>query len=247
MAKQSGLNQRLYLGGFDISGDVGSINNAGGSRTVQEVTGIDKSGVERIHLKTDGVIDFAGFFNKATDQQHDALKGLPVTDRELMYLITTTRGDPVGMLQAKQMNYDVARNADGSLAVTVNAMGSSTPLEWGVLLVAKIAHSVATNEGSIDNGAADSPTANGAIGHLQHFDWGSGTIEYDIEDSTDDAAFVNLIAFTDQIAAAAFSERVFVAGNVDRYVRAATNGTFTDADFAMGFRRRLAVGVDIVD
>ena len=42
MAKQSGLGQRLYVGGFDISGDVGSIDNASTPTALLDVTGIDK-------------------------------------------------------------------------------------------------------------------------------------------------------------------------------------------------------------
>ena len=244
MAKQSGLNQRFYIAGYDISGDVGSITKAAASRNVQDITGLDKSALERIGLHADGLLDFTGFMNTGTDKSHDALKGLPPGDVGVMYLIGTTRGDPVAAMMAKQANYDVTRNADGSLAIAVATLAApGAPLEWCKLLVQKIAHSVAAPEASLDN-AASSP--NGAVGFLQHFDWSSGTIEYDIEDSSDDSAWVNLIPFTDQTSATGFTERKFVSGLVNRYLRAATNGTFTNADFAMAIRRRLDSPLDLI-
>ena len=101
MAKQSGLNQRFYIAGNDISGDVGSINQATASRNVQDITGLDKSALERIGLHADGLLNFTGFMNTATDKSHDALKGLPPGDVGVMYLIGTTRGDPVAAMEAR--------------------------------------------------------------------------------------------------------------------------------------------------
>lgn len=244
MAKQSGLAQRLYVGGFDISGDVGSIQNAGSPRGVQEITGLDKSGIERQLLLTSGQMAFGTFFNVATDQIHDALKGLPRADVGCMWLTSVTVGDPVAMLEAKQIDYNWNRGPDGSLVGTTQMQGDGAPLEWGELLLPKTTHSTATDGSSVDNGAS---TSNGAVGYMQQFGLTSGTAEYDIEDSTDDAVFANLIAFTDRTTDIAVTERVHVTGTVNRYVRASTNGTFTNAIWACGFRRKDAADVDIVN
>ncbi len=245
MAKGSGLAQDYYYGGFDLSGDTNSITKCGPARPAIDVTGINKSAHERINGLSDGEISFNVLFNDATGQEHDALKGLPSADVLLMYLTGTTRGDPVACLTAKQINFNWSRPADGSLIGSVQALGQGVPVEWGYLLTKKVTHSSATDEtGHILTAGAQ--TTKGGVGFLQHFTADSGTVEYDIEDSSDsangiDGAWANLLAFSD--VATPYDEiaqRVEVTGTVEKYVRASTNGTFSNADFAMSFRRGTA-------
>lgn len=241
MAKKSGLGMRLYLHGYDLSGDVGSIGSMRSTSNVLDVTAIDKSAVERLHGIRDGEITFNVFFNTATDAEHDALSSLPTTDVLAMVLTGTAAGDPVFCLSAKQVNYDWTRGADGSLVGTVQLVAAAgVPLEYGLLLVAKTTHASASDETGIDFG---SQTTSGAIGFLQHFDADSGTVEYDLEDSSDstdgdDGTWANLGAFSDVATPyAQIAQRIEISGTVERWVRASTNGTFTNADFAMAFRR----------
>ena len=252
MAKQSGLGQRLYLRGYDISGDVGSIDNASTPTDLLDVTSIDKLAYERILGKRSGMLSFTTFFNDATDAEHDALKGLPTADVLALWLIGTTRGDVCAALTAKQINYDATRGEDGSLVFKVDLQGTAGLfLEYGLVLVAKVTHGSATDETGITFGVQ---TTVGAVGWLQHFGAAdpipTGTIEYDIEDSSDstngiDGSWANLIAFSDVTDPwAETAERVAVDGDVEKYVRASTNGTFANADFSMGFRRRVEGDVD---
>ena len=253
MAKQSGLGQSLYIGGYDLSGDVGSIDEASCPVNALDVTSINRSGVERILGRRDGQLSFTTFFNPATDAEHDALKGLPTADVLVLWLFGSTRGDVCGALSAKQIDYNPTLGADGSLTFKVQMLGAiGSFLEYGEVLVAKTTHaSNGEDETGIDFG---SQTTVGAVGFLQHFGAAdpipTGTIEYDIEDSSDssngvDGSWANLLAFSDVATPwAEIAERVAVNGNVERWVRASTNGTFTNADFAMGFRRRAANEVD---
>ena len=48
MAKTSGLGQELYVHGYDLSGDVGSLDSVGSPREQLEVPAINKSARERI-------------------------------------------------------------------------------------------------------------------------------------------------------------------------------------------------------
>lgn len=248
MAKRSGLGMRLYLQGVDMSGDVGAISSMRSSMAVLDVTDITKSAYERIPGLRDGEITFNVFFNNANNETHAALAALPTSNVLCMVLTGTTRGDPVICLTAKQVNYDWTRNADGSMSGTVQLLAASgIPLEYGLLLTAKTTHASANDETGIDFGAQ---TAAGAIGYLQHFSAASGTVEYDLEDSSDstngvDGSWTNLGAFSDVASPyAPIAQRIEISGTVERWVRASTNGTFTNAVFAMAFRRLRATDYD---
>ncbi len=248
MAKSSGIGMKLYLQGYDMSGDVGAINTMRSSMAVLDVTAIDGTTHERIPGLRDGEITFSVFFNSATGETHDYLATLPTTDVLCMVLTSTTAGQPVICLTAKQVNYDWTRNADGSMNGTVQLLAATgIPLEYGLLLTSKVTHASADDETGIDFGAQ---TTAGAIGYLQHFSAASGTVEYDLEDSSDsttgaDGSWANLGAFTDVATPyAPTAQRISISGTVERWVRASTNGTFTNASFAMAFRRRRATDYD---
>ncbi len=159
-----------------------------------------------------------------------------------MWLTGTTLGDPVATITGKQINFNWSRPADGSLIGSVQVLGQGVPVEWGYLLTSKITHgSAADVTGHIDSVGAQ--TSKGGVGFLQHFTADSGTVEYDIEDSADssdgdDGSWALLLSFTDVATPyAEIAQRVEITGNVEKYVRATTQGTFTNADFAMSFRR----------
>ena len=246
MVKKSGIGQRLYVHGFDISGDVGQIDGIGSPIALLDVTSIDKSGVERIMGRRDARIAFSAFFNKAADREHLALKGLPTTDVLAVVLFGTTLGDEMAAISAKQINYDATRGGDGAFGFGVELLGSAGfPLEYGLVLVAKTTSH--TSNGSDETGINfGSQTTIGAVGFLQHFEdtSPSGTIEYDIEDSSDstngdDGSWANLLAFSDVATPwAGIAERIVAAGTVEKWTRASTNGTFTNASFSMSLRRR---------
>lgn len=242
MAKQSGLGQRLYIEGMDVSGDVGAITGFRVSRATQDVTGLDKSAMERILALADGELGFNLFYDPDSPEL-EYLGDLPTADAQGLWLLGTTRGDPCWAIVGKVPTYDWARSADGALLGTVQLQSAAgVAPEPAELLVAKTTHESATDEDALDGGASSS---SGGVGFLQHFDAASGTVEYDIEDSADNDTFANLLAFADvETPYDPIAERVEVAGTVERYVRASTNGTFTDAVFAMAFRRRASTDND---
>lgn len=255
--KKSGVGMRLYLQGLDLSGDVGAINTIRSSAAVLDVTAISSSAMERIYGLRDGEISFNVFFNDlgsanragATGSSFLSLSALPSTDVLAMVTMGTTLGDSAFCISAKQVNYDWTRNQDGSFVGTVQLLGATgvTPMEYAVLLLAKTTHASATDATGIDFGAQ---TTSGAVGFLQHFSAASGTVEYDIEDSSDstngvDGTWANLLAFSDVATPyAAIAQRVEVSGTVERWTRAATNGTFTNAVLAMALRRRASTDYD---
>src|SRR3990167_5649439 len=106
MAKQAALAEKLIVDGFDISGDIGSLQSISSTRQVFEMTAIDKAAHERILGKAEGVIDFMAFFNDATDQEHLTLRAPGGADRICTYLHGATAGNWAAGIVARQVNYD---------------------------------------------------------------------------------------------------------------------------------------------
>lgn len=239
MAKTSGLAQQFYAHGYDLSGDVGALNECGSPREVHDVTGINKSALERLLGRGDGILEFATFFNDAAGQEHAALKALPTGNRVVLWAFGGAAGKVAAMLTGKQVNYDWKKAIDGSLLGTVRAEADGVALEWGVLLTAgKITHAAAASAASKDDAAS---SASGAAAALELVSLATGTVTVLIEHSVDNAVWATLITFTAVAAASApTAERKTVAGTVNRYLRATTTGTFTNAVFIIAYRRGTA-------
>lgn len=63
MAKQSGLGDNAYIGGYDLSGDICALSRIGGGPAAMDVTAINVSAYERIGGLRDGEISFQTWFN----------------------------------------------------------------------------------------------------------------------------------------------------------------------------------------
>mgnify|MGYP001611821251 FL=1 len=240
MAKKSGLGNQFYVGGFDLSGDVGAISNCGSPVAVLDVTGLNQSAMDRVRGLADGSIEFNAWFNDAAGQSHLSLRSLPTADRVVLYAQAGSVNAVAAMLRSKQINYDWSRSNDGSLQGTIQALASAgVPLEWGVLLSAgKITHASASSSASKDDAAA---TSNGAAFYLELVSLATGTATVTVEDSADNAIWATLASFAAVAAASApTAERIKVSGTVRRYLRITTTGTFTTAIFVVGYRRGTA-------
>ena len=132
MAKKSGLGQQIFVHGYDLSGDVATIDNASSPRGLLDTTALNASAHERVVGLSDGNISVSSWFNDSTEQEHEAFKGLPTTDRIVTCALRATRGDVAACLVAKQLNYDGSRGSDGSLSFTIDTQAAAgVPLEWG--------------------------------------------------------------------------------------------------------------------
>lgn len=246
MAKQSGLGDALFVAGFDLSGDVGSLGGISGGPTVLDVTGINKSATERIGGVRDGALEYAGFFNPAADQLHDRVSALPTTDQILTYCRGTTIGNPAASLVAKQLNYDGTRGTDGALTFAVSAAANGFGIDWGRLLTAgKRTDSAATNGASVDLGSA-SPGAFGAQFYLHVFAFTGTSVTVAIQESSDNGgadAWAAVAGGGFTAATGITSQRIATAAiNVERHLRVVTTGTFSNAVIAvMAVRNDVAV------
>ena len=243
MAIKSGLGQQFYTAGYDISGDVGAVDEMSVTIADLVVAGIDKSAAVRVQTRADARCAYSGFFNKAAGQQHAALKGMPTADVLESFLIAgAVRGAVAMQLLATRLQpYVHTHGRDGSAEFSVAGMANNAPLEDSVLLTAGTdSHGSASSSASVDeNGAGGGDSAEGAIGFLQVMSFASGTPTFILEDSSNDSAWATLISFG--AVAARTGVRTTVTGAVGRDFRATTTGTFTTAVFMLAVRRGLTV------
>lgn len=234
VAKSSGLGSELFVGGYQLSGDIQSVDNISCPASVLDVTGINKSAYERIVGLRDGMIEMTTFFNTAAGRAHPVLKTLPETDTHVMYCHKTALGNPAACLVAKQVNYDGTRASDAGFTFKVQAQGNAYGLEWGETLTAGLrTDTTATNGTAIDTLASASF---GAQAYLQVTALTGTNVIVTIEDSADNVSFaaVTGLTFTSVTAVPAFERLATASGaTVRRYIRAATTGTFTSASFVV--------------
>lgn len=238
MPKASGLMQALFCGGFDLSGDFASVDTIQTSRRVIDVTGLNTSSRERIYGRGDGRIDGTTHFNDAAGRGHDVLSVMPTTDTMFISCVGTTLGDPAAaMARAKQVTYGTRVKEDGGIEAKVSAVSDLYGVEWGRLLTAgKRTDTTATNGSSYDFGAA---SASGLHAYLMVFSLTGTNVVVTLEQSSDNGvgdawAAVTGGAFTSATAAPSLQRIATADGQaVERYLRAVTTGTFTDAQFAV--------------
>lgn len=239
MAKQSGLGDALYVAGFDLSGDIGSLEAVGGGPATLDVTGIDKSAFERIGGLRDGRLDYTSFFNDAAGQSHPVHSALPTADVALTYCRGTTVGNSAACLVAKSINYPGTRPVDGSFTFKLTAQANGFGIEWGRQLTAgKRTDTTATSPAT----GVDHTTVSTVLGwqaYLQVFAFTGTSVTVTLQDSADNAAFANLTGGVFTAATGVTTQRLAGASNatVRRYIRAITTGTFSNAVFNVVFMR----------
>jgi len=242
MSKQTGLGDQLYVGGYDLSGDIGSLGGiSSGVTGTFDVTGIDKSAHERILGLRDGSIEYSAFFNPAANQAHARLSSLPTIDREVSYFRGQTLGNPAASTVGKQIGYDPTRGADGSLTIAAQALSNSYGLDWGRQLTAgQRTDTTATNGTGVDFTTVS--TAFGWQAYLHVFALTGTSVTVTLQDSADNVSFANITSGAFTAATGRTSQRLAGAtdATVRRYVRAITSGTFTNAVFAVSFTRNEA-------
>lgn len=242
MAKESGIGANLYMDGYDISGDVGSVQQIAMPMGTLGVRGLPSRAEERIIGKADGLINYNAFWNTATGAAFDALKADLFTgaDRHVMYCHRTTIGSPAAALVSKRAETSWERTAEGALTASFSAMANGYGLDWGELLTAgKRTDTSATNGSSLDYGSAS--TTFGAQFYLQVFSLTGTSVTVTIQDSADNSSFSAITggAFTAATGRGAQRIETGRSQTIRRYVRVATTGTFTSAVIAVMMNRNL--------
>ena len=139
MAKQSGLGDYLAVddsGGTlrDISNDLTSLE-VNIAQNLLDITGIDKSAMERLIGLGDGTINLTGVFDaSAANKAHDVFKTRTGT-RTVDYKVGgNTTGNPYLTMEMLVSSYVPVHNADGSLSFTAGlSLQSGTTPTWSTV------------------------------------------------------------------------------------------------------------------
>ena len=128
MAKESGLGLTVAVddhGGSarTISNDIVSLNWTMPSG-VQEITGVNNSGMERLLLIADFSVTLEGVTNFSADNSHDVFKTVNLTS--VVRTVTLTHSGQILANEVMFNDYDMHRNADGSRTWTAPGELSST-------------------------------------------------------------------------------------------------------------------------
>jgi len=118
----------------DIRNDVTNLQFAM-PRGVQDVTGIDKAGIERLLLLADFSITLNGVFNStATTSEHAVFKTIPSTNVLRTVNITVTGSVAANLNQASAIlftDYQLTRAQTGELTWSVpGVLANGTPPSW---------------------------------------------------------------------------------------------------------------------
>ncbi len=236
MAKQSGLGDRLLIDGYDLSGDIGSIQEVGGGPAALDLTDITQSAYDREGGLRDGRMNFTSWFNPAASRAHPRLASLPRTDVQATYCRGYALGAPAASMVAKQIGYDGNRAADGAFSLGVACQANSYGLAWGrQMSVGLQSTGVGLTGASVDFA---STTAFGAIAYI-HVTAFTGTSAFiGLDHSSDNGSvdpFAALNAGALEYAASGIgSGRLTTSSittSVKRYLRLYISGTFSAISF----------------
>jgi hypothetical protein len=243
VAKRHGLGMRLYVSGYDVSGDINSFTGINGGPAALDYTDITQEGNARLGGQRDGGCQFVSYFDDAADQSHDVFGALPTAAIDAMGLLGLTIGSIAFATRARQINYDPNREKEGGLTFAVDLQSDGYGLEWGEMLTAgRRTESAATDGTALDGAAA---TSFGWQAWLQVHALASGTPTIKIMDSADNASFADLTGGGFGTIAARTGVRIAgaVSSTLRRYVRVSTTGTFAGLDFAVMVVRNEFVSV----
>ena len=138
MAKQSGLGD--YIAVDDSGGTARDISNDVTSYSVNipqnlfDVTGIDKSAMERLVGLGDGTVSLNGVCNFASNKSHDVFKTRTGTRTVTLAVGGNTSSNPELAMEMLVTEYNIERGDDGALNWTAGlSLQSGTTPTWGTV------------------------------------------------------------------------------------------------------------------
>ena len=138
MAKQSGLGDYIAVddsGGTarDISKDITSYS-VNIPQNLFDVTGIDKSAMERLIGLGDGTVSLNGVCNFASNKSHDVFKTRTGTRTVTLAVGGNTASNPELAMEMLVTEYNIERGDDGAFNWTAGlSLQSGTTPTWGTV------------------------------------------------------------------------------------------------------------------
>lgn len=233
MTKTSGLGDNFYIGGYDLSGDISSLDQISGGPALLDVTPINAYANVRIGGLRSGDMQFTSFFNASVNQEHVALSTLPRTDVIATYARGPVVGNAGACILARQINYDPTRDNVGNLTLKVELQSDAYGMEWGTQLTPGL-----RTDGSATVGAFYDNTAASTLGAQAYFQVTAFTgtsVTIDVQSATTSGGSYATTGMTSAAFTAIGAQRVAVtsAATISRYIKVVTTGTFSNAVFSV--------------
>jgi len=123
MAKQSGLGDNFYIGGYDLSGDLSSVDQISGGPALIDVTSIKDYANERIGGLRDGDLQFTSFWNSTISVSNPSfpLTTVPYVSTYAFPVLVTITG---GTVTNVTVNGSTVGTGDGTYVLP--ALGTIT-------------------------------------------------------------------------------------------------------------------------
>lgn len=231
--KQNGLGNKLIIGIYDISNDVGQVSEISNPSGVQDSTGIDKYAVEKMKTKASPKLSLQGFFNNVG--AHSNLSLLPNADVIVSYLAGSALGDVSASLGAKQINYDYDYSDSGELGFSVDIEGSQgLGMAWGRQLTNGT--ETVTSVGALP-GFDFGGSANGGTFCVHVLSLIGTDITIELESSTDNTTWLSTGYSTVTTNPEVNLISIPKSATVNQYVRAVLSGAFTSADIFVSYSK----------
>lgn len=230
MSKSSGLGDNFYCGGYDLSGDVASIDQTSGGPAVLDVTPIKAYANSVIGGIRQASVGFTTFWDASAGQEHVALSALPYTDTIATYFRGTGLGSPALSIRGKQIDYAPTRDNSGNLTMKTSITGDAYGMEWGIQLT----NGLRTDTGVVTGAAYDTGQSwsNGCQAYLQIVAVTGGDVDITINQcATSGGSYDGLIDFGDTSSIGAF--RQSYTGNIAEFLEVTTSGGFSSCTFAV--------------
>lgn len=245
MAKESGLNVRLYVEGNDLSGDANALDGMGYTQEAFDTTTLDQSAVSRMPGRIDGTVGVSAFFNAASTRISAVATAnsgkLPTADQNVMIPLGSSVGSKSIVLVSKESDYVVSGATGSPVTVSVSYQTNATAPAFGKMTSSFLDTITASTSGTaIDDSASSSDggswgyqvTALSAVG-------GNARWLLNLQHSTNNSTYTDVIS-----AAVSASDGIGAAsgdftGTLNRYVKYrvvldASSGSIT---FAIAYTR----------
>ncbi len=223
-------NSRICFGSSALAAYLTGVTTSSVAETA-DATPLDATDKTYVSGLLDSTISCSGLFEPLWDTPSVATFGAATNSPVSVAPDGFATSKPVFVVAGRQVTYEVTGAVGAVVAANMNIQGDGK-FDVGVSL-ADLTEVTAGGNGTAHTDAAG--TSNGAVATL-HVPACSGTLIVKVQHSTNNSTWTDLVTFA--TATAATSQRVEVAGTVNRYLRA--SWTLTGVGAAATFTTSLA-------